>query len=187
MLRVLMLLVVALALVPAGCGDSNDRSDDLSSRLGGAGKGDAATLNEYLGRIKSITETDIAIVEAANENDLDTARAKVDELHDMGTDSLAIAAKFDGAKVRDLLTNYSKRISGVADAYDAIFDTPEDAPQSKFNARARDLKTAKDRLAVLDGKLQVAFKDVLPPDQYKKVQDRMRELQQKFDEAAGGG
>jgi hypothetical protein len=186
MRRVLTLLALLAALVPAGCGDSNDRSEDLNSRLGGEGKQDAATLNKYLGRIKTITETDIAIVKAANENDLDTARDKVDDLHTMGTESLAIAEEFKGAKVHTLLTNYSKRISEVADAYDAILDTPESAPQSKFDELAGDLKTAKDRLGVLDRQLQVALKDVLPPDEYKKIQDRMNQLQQQFDEAANG-
>jgi hypothetical protein len=187
MLRVLTLLALLVALVPAGCGESNDRSEDLNSRLGGEGREDAATLNKYLGRIRTITDTDIAIVKAANENDIDGAREKVDELHKMGTESLAIADDFKGEKVRTLLTNYSKRISEVADAYDAIFDTPESAPQSKFNALAQDLKTAKDRLGVLDRQLQVALKDVLPPDQYKKVQDRMNDLQKKFNDAANGG
>jgi hypothetical protein len=187
MARVLTLLALLVALVPAGCGDSDDRSEDLTSRLGGEGQQDADTLNKYLGRIRTITETDIAIVKAANENDLDTARGKVDELHKMGTESLAIADDFKGAKVRTLLTNYSKRISDVADAYDDIFATPESAPQSKFDALGIRLKTAKDRLGVLDRQLQVALKDVLPPDEYKKVQKRMNDLQQKFDDAANGG
>jgi hypothetical protein len=181
MLRVLVLLALLVALVPAGCGGDDDRGD-LSKRLGGEGKQDAATLNKYLGRIKTITLTDIAIVKAANENDLDTAQEKVDELHEMGTESLAIAEDFEGQKVRTLLTNYSKRISGVADAYDALLDTPENATQAEF----KDLKTAKDRLNVLDRQLVVALKDVLPPDQYKKIQDRMNDLQNQFDEAANG-
>ena len=187
MRRVLMLLVLLVALVAAGCGESNDRGDDLSSRLGGQGEQDVATLNKYLGRIRTITETDIAIIKSANENDLDAARDKVDELHKMGTESLAIAEDFKGAKVRTLLTNYSKRISDVADAYDAIFDTPETAPQSKFNELGVGLKKAKDNLGVLDRQLQVALKDVLPPDEYKKVQDRMNDLQQQFDDAANSG
>jgi tetrahydromethanopterin S-methyltransferase subunit G len=39
---------------------------------------------------------------------------------------------------------------------------------------------------VLDKKLQVAMKDVLPADDYKKLQERMNELQNKFDDAANG-
>jgi hypothetical protein len=33
----------------------------------------------------------------------------------------------------------------------------------------------------------VAMKDVLPADDYKKLQERMKALQDKFDDAANGG
>jgi hypothetical protein len=182
-----ILAALCLALVPAGCGDSNDRGDELSSTLGGEGDKDADTLGKYLRRIGQITVTDIAIVQAITDNKLDEAKKKVDELDTMGKESLTIAAEAKGAELRDLLTNYSKRISDVAGAYDKILATPETAPQATFEELGKDLKTQKERLGVLDRKLQVALKDVLPPDDYKKLQERMKALQDKFNEAANGG
>jgi DNA anti-recombination protein RmuC len=182
-----VLAALCLALVPAGCGESNDRSDDVSSALGGEGEKDADTLGKYLRRISQITLTDIAIVEAITANELDKAKEKTAELDTMGEESLAIAEEFEGAKLRDLLTNYSKRISDVAGAYDKILSTPETESDAKFQELGEDLQEQKQRLAVLDEKLQVAMKDVLPADEYKKLQERMKALQDKFDEAAGGG
>jgi hypothetical protein len=182
-----ILAALCLALVPAGCGDSNDRGDELSSTLGGEGDKDADTLGKYLRRIGQITVTDIAIVQAITDNKLDEAKKKVDELDTMGKESLTIAAEAKGAELRDLLTNYSKRISDVAGAYDKILATPETAPDAKFEELGKNLQTQKERLGVLDKRLQVALKDVLPADDYKKLQERMKALQDKFDEAANGG
>lgn len=187
MTLIALLAALAVALVPAGCGESDDRSDEFSSALGGEGDKDADTLGKYLRRIGAITVTDIAIVQAVNDNDLEKAQDKVDELDKMGTESLAIAEEFEGPKLRDLLTNYSKRISDVAEAYQDILNTPESAPQSKFEKLGKNLQREKGRLAVLDGKLQVAMKDVLPADDYKKLQERMKALQDKFDDAANSG
>jgi len=181
-----ILAALCVALVPAGCGDGNDRSDELSSTLGGEGDKDAQTLGKYLQRIGQITVTDIAIVQAITDNKLDEAKKKVDELDKMGKESLQIAEDFEGPKLRDLLSNYSKRISDVAGAYDKILATPETAPDATFEELGKDLQTQKGRLAVLDEKLQVAMKDVLPADDYKKLQERMKALQDKFDEAADG-
>jgi hypothetical protein len=182
-----LLAALCVALVPAGCGDSNDRGDELSSTLGGEGDKDADTLGRYLRRISQITLTDIAIVQAITDNKLDEAKKKVDELDTMGEESLAIAEDFKGAKLRDLLTSYSKRISDVAAAYDKILATPETASQATFEELGKDLQTQKERLGVLDKRLQVAMKDVLPADDYKKLQERMKDLQNKFDDAANGG
>ena len=181
-----VLAALCVALVPAGCGDGNDRGDELSSTLGGEGEKDADTLGKYLRRISQITLTDIAIVQAITDNKLDEAKKKVAELDTMGTESLEIAEDFEGPKLRDLLTSYSKRISDVAGAYDKILATPETASQATFRELGQDLQTQKERLAVLDEKLQVAMKDVLPADDYKKLQERMKALQDKFDEAADG-
>jgi hypothetical protein len=182
-----VLAALALALVPAGCGDGDDRRDEFSSALGGEGEKDADTLGRYLRRISQITVTDIAIVQALNDNDRDEAKAKVAELDAMGKESLPIAEDFEGAKLRDLLTSYSKRISDVAGAYDTILATPETASEAKFQELGENLRTQKERLAVLDTKLQVAMKDVMPADDYKKLQERMKELQDKFDDAANDG
>ena len=181
-----ILAALCVALVPAGCGEGSDRSDELSSTLGGEGDKDAQTLGKYLQRIGQITVTDIAIVQAITDNKLDEAKKKVDELDTMGKESLQIADDFEGPKLRDLLTNYSQRISDVAGAYDKILATPETAPDATFEELGKDLQTQKGRLAVLDEKLQVAMKDVLPADDYKKLQERMKALQDKFDEAADG-
>ena len=183
----LLAALSAVALVPVACGDDSSQRDEFSSALGGEGEKDGETLGKYLRRISQITVTDIAIVKAVNENDFDAAQDKVDELDTMGTESLAIADDFEGAKARDLLTSYSKRISDVAGAYDKILATPETASQATFQELGQDLQTQKERLAVLDEKLQVAMKDVLPADDYKKLQERMKALQDKFDEAADGG
>jgi hypothetical protein len=182
-----ILAALCVALVPAGCGDGNDRSDELSSTLGGEGDKDAQTLGKYLRRIGQITVTDIAIVQAITDNKLDEAKTKVDELDTMGKESLQIAEDFEGPKLRDLLTSYSKRISDVAGAYDKILATRETASEAKFQELGENLRTQKERLGVLDKKLQVAMKDVLPEDDYKKLQERMKELQEKFDDAANGG
>ena len=181
-----LLAALCVALVPAGCGDGSDRSDELSSTLGGEGDKDSQTLGKYLRRIGQITVTDIAIVQAITDNKLDEAKTKVDELDTMGKESLQIAEDFEGPKLRDLLTNYSKRISDVAGAYDKILATPETASEATFQELGKDLQTQKERLAVLDEKLQVAMKDILPADDYKKLQERMKALQNKFDEAANG-
>ena len=181
-----ILAALCVALVPAGCGDGSDRSDELSSTLGGEGDKDSQTLGKYLRRIGQITVTDIAIVQAITDNKLDEAKKKVDELDTMGKESLQIAEDFEGPKLRDLLTNYSKRISDVAGAYDKILATPETASEATFQELGKDLQTQKERLAVLDEKLQVAMKDILPADDYKKLQERMKALQDKFDEAADG-
>jgi hypothetical protein len=181
-----VLAALAVALVPAGCGEGSGSGDQLSSTLGGEGDQDAETLGKYLRRIGQITLTDIAIVQAITDDKLDEAKKKVAELDTMGTESLEIAEDFEGAKLRDLLTNYSKRISDVAGAYDKILATPETASQATFQELGQDLQTQKERLAVLDEKLQVAMKDVLPADDYKKLQERMKALQDKFDEAADG-
>lgn len=181
-----VLAALAVALVPAGCGEGSGSGDELSSTLGGEGDQDAETLGKYLRRISQITLTDIAIVQAITDNKLDEAKKKVAELDTMGTESLQIAEDFEGAKLRDLLTDYSKRISDVAGAYDKILATPETASQATFQELGQDLQTQKERLAVLDEKLQVAMKDVLPADDYKKLQERMKALQDKFDEAADG-
>ena len=183
----LLAALSAVALVPVGCGDDSSQRDDFSSALGGEGEKDGETLGKYLQRVSQITVTDIAIVKAVNENDLETAQDKVDELDKMGTESLTIADDFEGAELRDLLTNYSKRISDVAGAYQDILDTPETASESKFQKLGEELGRQKGRLQVLDEKLQVAMKDVLPADDYKKIQDRMKKLQQQFDDAANGG
>jgi hypothetical protein len=182
-----VLAALCLALVPAGCGESNDRSDDVSSALGGEGEKDGDTLAKYLRRVSQITVTDIAIVQALSDNKLDEAKDKVAELDKMGKESQTIAEDFEGAELRDLLTNYSKRISDVAGAYDEILATPETASDAKFEELGENLRAQKDRLAVLDQKLQVAMKDALPADDYKKLQERMKELQDKFDDAANGG
>ena len=182
-----VLAALCLALVPAGCGDSNDRSGEVSSALGGEGEKDADQLAKYLQRVSQITLTDIAIVEAITANELDKAKGKVAELDTMGKESLAVAEEFEGAELRDLLTSYSKRISDVAGAYDKILATPETESDATFQELGQDLQEQKERLAVLDKKLQVAMKDVLPADEYKKLQERMKALQDKFDEAAGGG
>jgi hypothetical protein len=182
-----VLAALCLALVPAGCGESNDRSDDVSSALGGEGEKDGDTLAKYLRRVSQITVTDIAIVQALSDNKLDEAKDKVAELDEMGKESQTIAEDFEGAELRDLLTNYSKRISDVAGAYDEILATPETASDAKFEELGENLRAQKDRLAVLDQKLQVAMKDALPADDYKKLQERMKELQDKFDDAANGG
>jgi len=187
MTRFAVLAALCLALVPAGCGESNDRSDDVSSALGGEGEKDGETLAKYLRRVSQITVTDIAIVQALSDNKLDEAKDKVAELDEMGKESQTIAEDFEGAELRDLLTNYSKRISDVAGAYDEILATPETASDAKFEELGENLRAQKDRLAVLDQKLQVAMKDVLPADDYKQLQERMKELQDKFDEAANGG
>jgi ribosomal protein L7/L12 len=181
-----VLAALCVALVPAGCGAGGDRSDELSSTLGGEGDKDAQTLGTYLRRIGQITVTDIAIVQAITDNKLDEAKTKVDELDTMGKESLQIAEDFEGPKLRDLLTSYSKRISDVAGAYDKILATPETASDATFQRLGEDLQTQKERLAVLDEKLQVAMKDILPADDYKKLQQRMKALQDKFDEAANG-
>jgi hypothetical protein len=183
---VAVLAALCVALVPAGCG-GEDRSDEVSSALGGAGEKDADTLGKYLRRISQITVTDIAIVQAITDNKLDEAKKKVDELDTMGKESLPIAEQFEGPKLRDLLTNYSKRISDVAGAYDKILATPETESDATFEKLGEELQKQKERLAVLDNKLQVAMKDVLPPDEYKKLKERMKELQDKFDDAANGG
>lgn len=182
-----ILAALCLALVPAGCGDSNDRSDEVSSALGGEGEKDGETLGKYLQRVSQITVTDIAIVQALNDNDLQQAKDKVAELDTMGKESLPIAEEFEGAKLRDLLTNYSQRISDVAGAYDEILATPESASDAKFQELGENLREQKERLGVLDRKLQVAMKDTLPADDYKKLQEKMKELQNKFDDAANGG
>jgi hypothetical protein len=182
-----VLAALCLALVPAGCGDGNDRSDEFSSALGGEGEKDADTLGKYLRRISQITVTDIAIVQALNDNDLQEAKDKVAELDKMGVESETIAHDFEGAKLRGLLTNYSQRISDVAGAYDEILSTPETESDAKFQELGENLRKQKERLAVLDNKLQVAMKDTLPADDYKKLQERMKELQDKFDDAANGG
>jgi hypothetical protein len=181
-----VLAALCVALVPAGCGESKDRSDEFSSALGGEGEKDADTLGKYLRRISQITVTDIAIVQAITDNDLDKAKDKVDELDTMGNESLAIAEQFKGAELRDLLSNYSKRISDVAGAYEKILATPETASEAKFQELGENLQEQKQRLAALDSKLQLAMKDVLPADEYKKLQERMKALQDKFDDAAGG-
>lgn len=181
-----ILAALCVALVPAGCGEGSDRSDELSSTLGGEGDKDAQTLGKYLQRIGQITVTDIAIVQAITDNKLDEAKKKVDELDTMGKESLQIADDFEGPKLRDLLTNYSQRISDVAGAYDKILATPETASDAKFQELGEDLQKQKQRLAVLDERLQVAMKDILPADDYKKLQERMKALQDKFDEAANG-
>jgi hypothetical protein len=181
-----VLAALCVALVPAGCGESKDRSDEFSSALGGEGEKDADTLGKYLRRISQITVTDIAIVQAITDNDLDKAKDKVDELDTMGNESLAIAEQFKGAELRDLLSNYSKRISDVAGAYEKILATPETASEAKFQELGENLQEQKQRLAALDSKLQLAMKDVLPADEYKKLQERMKALQHKFDDAAGG-
>jgi hypothetical protein len=181
-----VLAALAVALVPAGCGEGSGSGDELSSTLGGEGDQDAETLGKYLRRISQITLTDIAIVQAITDNKLDEAKKKVAELDTIGTESLQIAEDFEGAKLRDLLTDYSERISDVAGAYDKILATPETASQATFQELGQDLQTQKERLAVLDEKLQVAMKDVLPADDYKKLQERMKALQDKFDEAADG-
>lgn len=186
MTRFAVLAALCLALVPAGCGESKDRSDEFSSALGGEGEKDADTLGKYLRRISQITVTDIAIVQAITDNDLDKAKDKVDELDTMGNESLAIAEQFKGAELRDLLSNYSKRISDVAGAYEKILATPETASEAKFQELGENLQEQKQRLAALDSKLQLAMKDVLPADEYKKLQERMKALQDKFDDAAGG-
>ena len=181
-----VLAALCVALVPAGCGESKDRSDEFSSALGGEGEKDADTLGKYLRRISQITVTDIAIVQAITDDDLDKAKDKVDELDTMGNESLAIAEQFKGAELRDLLSNYSKRISDVAGAYEKILATPETASEAKFQELGENLQEQKQRLAALDSKLQLAMKDVLPADEYKKLQERMKALQDKFDDAAGG-
>jgi hypothetical protein len=181
-----VLAALAVALVPAGCGEGSGKSDELSSTLGGEGD-DAKTLGKYLQRISQITVTDIAIVQAITDNKLDEAKKKVAELDTMGKESLTIAQDFEGPKLRDLLTSYSNRISDVAGAYDKILATPETASDATFQELGEDLQTQKERLAVLDKKLQVAMKDVLPADDYKKLQERMKALQDKFDDAANGG
>jgi hypothetical protein len=182
-----VLAALAVALVPAGCGDGSGKGDELSSTLGGEGDKDARTLGKYLQRISKITLTDIAIVQAITDNKLDEAKKKVAELDAMGKESLTIAEDFEGPKLRDLLTSYSKRISDVAGAYDKILATPETASDATFQELGEDLQTQKQRLAVLDKKLQVAMKDVLPADDYKQLQERMKALQDKFDDAANGG
>jgi hypothetical protein len=130
--------------------------------------------------------TDIAIVQAFSDSKLDEAEDKVAELDKMGQESLTIAQDFKGAQLRDLLTNYSKRISDIAGAYEKILATPETESDAKFQELGENLRAQKDRLAMLDKKLQVAMKDVLPADDYKKLQERMKELQNKFDDAANG-
>jgi hypothetical protein len=181
-----VIAALCVALVPAGCG-GDDRSDEFSSALGGEGEKDADTLGKYLQRINQITVTDIAIVQALSDDKLDEAREKVAELDTMGKESLTIAEDFEGAKLRALLTSYSKRISDVAGAYETILSTPETESDATFQKLGEDLAAQKQRLAVLDRKLQVAMKDVLPADDYKKLQERMQDLQDKFDEAANGG
>jgi hypothetical protein len=114
MQRAAVLLALCLALVATGCGEkSND--EKLSGALGGAGKQDAQLLGNYFKAIQGISETDITIVQAFNNVNLDAARTGVDRLRKIGTDSLPIAHDFKGAKLRTLFIDYSQSIGNVAD------------------------------------------------------------------------
>jgi hypothetical protein len=102
-------------------------------------------------------------------------------------DEFSSALGGEGEQDADTLGKYLQRISDVAGAYETILATPETESDATFQRLGEDLAAQKQRLAVLDRRLQVAMKDVLPADDYKQLQERMRDLQDKFDEAANGG
>jgi D-mannonate dehydratase len=187
MKRALVLAALCLALVPAGCGGGNSNDEKLSGALGGTGKQDAQLLNRYFTTIRSISETDIAVVKAFNDVDIEAARTGVDRLHKIGTDSLSVAQDFSGAKLRTLFVDYSESIRKVADAYQAFIDADPGTTDREFKALQKDLIKRKQHLASLDNKLLVVLKDVMPKDQYAKLQQHVNDLQKRYNDAAGGG
>ena len=191
MMRALTLLTVLMALcfglVAVGCGEDSSSNDELSDRLGGAGEEDADKLGRYFRAISGLGEVDIKIVEAFNQEDVDAAQKQVDRLHEMGTDSLAVAKEFEGAKLRTLLVDYSESINEVAEGYQTIIDTPESAGMAEFEKLGKDLGRRKAHLAKLDNDLLVALRDVMPADEFEKFEAKIDDLQKRYEDAAGGG
>jgi hypothetical protein len=183
MKRVFVLIVLSVALV--GCGEPESETEKVSRALGGT-EDDTATLERYLDSIHPMTDTDIAVMKAFTDGDTAKAEALVDKLHRIGRDSLAIAQDVGGEKLRTFLVAYSNAIQGVTDAYQAIVDAPADVTDAEIRPLGKRLRRSKERLAALDGKFLAVYKDVLPEDRYKQLQDHVKDVTEQAEKASGG-
>jgi uncharacterized membrane-anchored protein YjiN (DUF445 family) len=182
MKRVLVLIILGVALV--GCGDSKE--EELSGALGGSGKEDSEQLEKFFREIKDVSDVDIRIVQAFSKGDIDGAKRPIDELRTIARNAQAIARGIDGEKLRTYLGQYSGGMATVADDYQAFIDAPADTTDAEFKRFQRELVKDKNHLAKLDGKLLVVLKDVMTPESYKRLQEHIKDVNQRYNDAAGG-
>jgi hypothetical protein len=182
MKRVLALIVVSVALV--GCGDTQPRSESESEQVNralGGTEDDIAAFERWHSTIRPVADVDIAIMKAFIDGQDGTA--SLNRLHRIGRDSRAIAQDVESDRLRTFLAAYSEGVQGLADAYQAIVDAPADA---RIKPLARRLGRNKQRLRELDLKLLSVYKDVLPPDRLKELQDHVRDVNARAEEAGVG-
>jgi hypothetical protein len=178
-------LLLGLLGVAAGCGESEEeqQGEEITGALGGEGGEDSERLSEVLQTLGPVPEVDIQIAEAFSQADAEAAQKNIDRLRDIGEEARTQAGEFEGAQLRDFMTEYATGVVRVADASDRTLEginSPE-APQLIEN-----LTREKRALQKLDGRFVETLRDVLPPEEFEKVNERMQRLNERFEDAAGG-
>jgi hypothetical protein len=185
MTAVLLCLMLGLVGVAAGCGESEEeqQGEEITGALGGEGGQDSERLGEVLQTLGPVPEVDIQIADAFSKADAEAAQKGIDRLRQIGEEARTKAADFEGAQLRDFMTEYATRVVRVADAYDRTLKGIEspDAP-----ALIEDLTKEKQALQKLDGRFVETLRDVLPPEDFEKISKRMQELNQRYEDATGG-
>jgi hypothetical protein len=185
MSRALILLIACLALVGAGCGDSDtsENGKKLSGALGGEGEQDAKHLKTYLTAVHDVPNADIDVVKAFTSADLDAGRKAVDRMREIGTNSKTIAQDFQGSRLREFFVSYSGRIVALAGAYQRVIDGPQGVSEKEL---IKGVQQAKVKLQRQDQKFLDTLKDTVSHEQYEQIQGQIRDLNDRYNDAAGG-
>jgi hypothetical protein len=88
--------------------------------------------------------------------------------------------------LRAYLGEYSGGMHKVADDYQAFIYAPEDTSDAEFKRFQGTLVKDKNHLAKLDGKLLVVLKDIMTPESYKGLEAHIKDVNERYNDAAGG-
>lgn len=182
--------VISIAVsLGAGCGAGNDEPADRA--FGGLADSDISALREWSRGLAAATDAQADMIRAFQEEDVDAARAHVDELLEVVADARRSTIDFDSGELRSILQGYLRpiaRYGAAADRFIRIWEEEEVSgvfvDEQTVNDLLRDIEHEGDAVQESEERLMNRLLDVMSTEQKAEFRREYRDRIRAFEERA---
>jgi hypothetical protein len=185
MVRRAGLSCLAVAAMAAGCGGGSGESQ-LQQAFPDASNADAALLQRDGQRLSRVYADDLAAVSAIKREDAARLDLAAGRLGDDGRSLMSAGERLDSRRLGDLFAGYGRRVARLGEDYGRIAGAARARDGAAVDRVLKYLIADKKAVQRMDRRFVGAVRPVLGTDAKQTLDERLRRMDRRYHEAAGG-